>query len=123
VDDSENAFDLFFSGKDFRPELWRVAWEGDQVAGVVMNRIQTTYNQQTGERRGLIAGVSVRRPWRGRGLARSLVAQSLEALRDAGMTSAVLGVDAENPTGALGVYEANGFVVERRGQNLRRPLN
>jgi ribosomal protein S18 acetylase RimI-like enzyme len=123
VDDSENAFDLFFSGKDFRPELWRVAWEGDQVAGVVMNRIQTTYNEQTGERRGLIAGVSVRRPWRGRGLARSLVAQSLEALRDAGMTSAVLGVDAENPTGALGVYEANGFVVERRGQNLRRPLN
>jgi ribosomal protein S18 acetylase RimI-like enzyme len=52
-----------------------------------------------------------------------LVADSLRALRDAGMTSATLGVDAENPTGALGVYEANGFVVHRRGLNLRRPLD
>jgi ribosomal protein S18 acetylase RimI-like enzyme len=51
-----------------------------------------------------------------------MVAESLRALRDAGMTSATLGVDAENPTGALGVYEANGFSVRRRGLILRRPL-
>jgi mycothiol synthase len=122
VDDSDSAFDRHFSGSEFRPELWRVAWDGDQVAGVVMNRIMTTFNEQTGARRGEVAGVSVRRPWRGRGLARALVSQSLDALRDAGMTSAVLGVDAENPTGALGVYEANGFVVNQRGLNLRRPI-
>ena len=98
-----------------------MAWDGDEVAGVVMNRVLTTFNEQTGERRGLLAGVSVRRPWRRRGLARALVAESLRALRDAGMTSAVLGVDADNPTGALGVYEDNGFVVHRRGMNYRRP--
>jgi mycothiol synthase len=121
-DESESSFQHFFSGPDFRPELWRVAWDGDQVAGVVMNRIMTTFNQETGQRRGELAGVSVRRPWRGRGLARALVAESLRALRDDGMTSAVLGVDAENPTGALGVYEANGFEVHRKGLNLRRPL-
>ncbi len=34
----------------------------------------------------------------------------------------MLGVDADNPTGALGVYEANGFAVHRRGMNLRRPM-
>jgi hypothetical protein len=34
----------------------------------------------------------------------------------------VLGVDAENPMGALGVYEANGFRVHRKGLNFRRPL-
>jgi len=96
--------------------------DGDEVAGVVMNLILTTFNEQTGERRGLLAGVSVRRPWRRRGLARALVAESLRALRDVGMTSAVLGVDADNPTGALGVYEDNGFVVHRRGMNLRRPI-
>lgn len=122
MDDSDSAFEHFFGGPDFRPELWRVAWEGDQVAGVVMNRTLATFNQLTGERRGEVAGVSVRRPWRRRGLARALVADSLRALRDAGMTSAVLGVDADNPMGALGVYEANGFVVNRRGQNLRRPM-
>jgi ribosomal protein S18 acetylase RimI-like enzyme len=120
--EGEVGFDLFFSGPDFRPDLWRVAWDGDQVAGVVMNRIMTSFNEQSGERRGEVAGVSVRRQWRRRGLARALVADSLRALRDVGMTSAVLGVDAENPTGALGVYEANGFVVHRRGMNFRRPL-
>ncbi|HEX5578060.1 MAG TPA: GNAT family N-acetyltransferase [Candidatus Limnocylindria bacterium] len=121
-EESEEAFQRFFGPPDFRPELWRVAWEGEEVAGVVMNRILTTFNEQTGERRGLLAGVSVRRPWRRRGLARALVAESLRALRDAGMTSAVLGVDAENPTGALGVYEANGFAVHRRGMNFRRSM-
>jgi mycothiol synthase len=121
-DEGESAFQHFFSGPDFRPELWRVAWEGDQVAGVVMNRIMTTFNEESGERRGELAGVSVGRRWRGRGLARALVADSLRGLRDDGMTSAVLGVDAENPTGALGVYEANGFRVHRKGLILRRPL-
>lgn len=116
------GFDLFFKGADFRPDLWRVAWDDDQVAGVVMNRILTAFNEETGERRGELAGVSVRRPWRRRGLARALVSASLRALRDEGMTSAVLGVDAENPTGALGVYESNGFAVHRRGMNFRRPL-
>ncbi len=51
-----------------------------------------------------------------------MVAESLRALRDDGMTSAVLGVDAENPTGALGVYVANGFGVHRKGQTFRRPM-
>lgn len=119
---TDEAFHHFFSGPEFRPELWRVAWDGDEVAGVVMNKILSRFNEETGERRGEVAGVSVRRPWRGRGLARAMVADSLRALRDAGMTSAMLGVDAENPTGAIGVYEANGFVVHRRGLNLRRPL-
>jgi ribosomal protein S18 acetylase RimI-like enzyme len=122
MEEGEHAFSRFFGGPDFRPELWRVAWDGDQVAGVCMNRIMTVFNEQSGERRGELAGVSVRRPWRRRGLARAMVAESLRALRDAGMASAVLGVDAENPTGALGVYEANGFAVHRKGMNFRRPL-
>ena len=120
---SEEAFHHFFSGSEFRPELWRIAWDGDQVAGVVTNKFLTGFNQETGQRRAELAGVSVRRAWRGRGLGRAIVAESLRALRQAGMTSAVLGVDAENPTGAVGVYEANGFVVSKRGFNFRRPLD
>jgi hypothetical protein len=38
------------------------------------------------------------------------------------MTEAILGVDADNPTGALGVYEANGFVVHQRERAYRRPF-
>lgn len=122
MDFSEQAFERFFSGKDFEPELWRVAWDGDQVAGQVNNMVMREFNEQTGRRRGLLAGVSVRRPWRGRGLARALVSQSLVAFRDRGMTDAVLGVDADNPTGALGVYEANGFVVHQRERAYRKPF-
>lgn len=35
-------------------------------------------------------------------------------VRAAGMTEAMLGVDAENPTGALGVYEGLGFLIHQR---------
>ena len=121
-DGSEETFQRFFSGPDFEPELWRVAWDGDEVAGQVNNMVMRELNEQTGARRGLLAGVSVRRPWRGRGLARALVSQSLVAFRDRGMTDAILGVDAENPTGALGVYEANGFVVHQREYAYRKPF-
>lgn len=118
----EEMFQRFFSGPSFEPDLWRVAWDRDEVAGSVSNVVMREFNEATGARRGLLAGVSVRRPWRGRGLARALVAQSLIALRDRGMSEAVLGVDADNPTGALGVYEANGFVVHRRERSYRKPF-
>jgi ribosomal protein S18 acetylase RimI-like enzyme len=72
--------------------------------------------------RGWIARVSVRRPWRRRGIASALTAAGLRALRERGMTSAQLGVDSENPTGALGVYERLGFAVAERATTFRRPL-
>jgi len=122
MDASEQAFQHYFGGPDFEPDLWRVAWEGDQVAGHVSNIVMREYNVATGSRRAVLAGVSVRRPWRGRGLARTLVAQSLVALRERGMAEAVLGVDADNPTGAVGVYEANGFAVSHRQRSYRKPF-
>ncbi|TMB57728.1 MAG: GNAT family N-acetyltransferase [Chloroflexi bacterium] len=122
MDETDDAFNRHFSGPNFRAELVRVAWDGDEVAGVVNNQVMTGYNEKTGARRAILNGVSVRRPWRRRGLARALVADSLRGLRDAGFTSAALGVDADNPTGALGVYEATGFVVERSGRTYRKPL-
>ena len=122
IDESDQAFERFFAGPEFRPELWRVAWDGDEVAGVVMVAELGAYNEEHGARRILVDGVSVRRPWRQRGLARSLVADALRGSRELGFTSATLGVDAANPTGALGVYEAIGFAVERRSRAYRRPL-
>ena len=38
------------------------------------------------------------------------------------MTTARLGVDAENPHGALGLYESLGFSVVERGRIYRKPL-
>jgi hypothetical protein len=51
-----------------------------------------------------------------------MVAQSLRVLRDAGMTTAGLGVDAQNGTGALVVYESVGFAVAATERVYRKPL-
>jgi mycothiol synthase len=102
--------------------LWRVAWDGDQVAGVVTTFIIADENATLGLRRGWLDHVSVRRPWRRRGLAAALILSACRALHERGMTEAALGVDSGNPTGALGLYERLGFVVARRATTWRRAL-
>ncbi|MEO7296098.1 MAG: GNAT family N-acetyltransferase, partial [Candidatus Limnocylindria bacterium] len=99
----------------FDPTVWLVAWDGDQVAGAVENWIYSNENEQLGIQRAWLDRVSVRRPWRQRGLARALIAASLRALHERGITEAMLGVDARNPSGALRLYESLGFERLRTG--------
>lgn len=102
--------------------LWRVAWDGDQVAGQVRSFINPVENERFNRLRGYTESISVRRPWRRRGLARALIAASFPLLRARGMTEAALGVDAENVTGALRVYEGCGFRPVSRSAVYRKPL-
>ena len=53
-------------------DLWRVAWDGDEVAGVVTTFVFAEENATLGLSRGWLEHVSVRRPWRRRGLASAL---------------------------------------------------
>ena len=122
-DESEEAMHRFFDQPDMDPALWQVAWDGDEVAGGVINVINETENDALRIRRGWLSSVFTRRPWRRRGLARSLISKSLVALRDRGMTSAGLGVDADNAQGALGLYEDAGFEVHERFNSWRRPMD
>ena len=119
----EGDFVARFRGPDVDTRLWRVAWDGDEVAGVVMNAIFHGENEVLGLQRGWLDHVSVRRRWRGRGLAKALCAASFQALRDEGMTEAWLGVDGSNPTGALQLYEGLGFTVARRWHAFGRPMD
>ncbi|MDQ3493392.1 MAG: GNAT family N-acetyltransferase [Chloroflexota bacterium] len=105
-----------------RYERWRVAWDGGQVAGAVRGFINYEENRQYGRKRGWVENISVRRPWRRRGLARALIAASITVLREQGMTEGALGVDTENPTGALRLYESCGFVAVKREATYRKPL-
>ena len=102
--------------------LWKVAWAGDQVAGMVLSFINQTENQEYNRKRGYTEDISVRRPWRKRGLARSLIVQSFYALKERGMLEAALGVDAENLTGALRLYESVGFRATQRSAIFRKPF-
>jgi mycothiol synthase len=119
---TEDDFRLTFGRDELDTDLWVVAWDGDEVAGVVQNWIWAEENAQLGVARGWLEHISVRRPWRRRGLARAITAEALRRLALAGMTDALLGVDADNPTGALGLYEGLGFEVEQRSQVYRLPL-
>jgi GNAT superfamily N-acetyltransferase len=122
-DESEAAMRRFLGSPEMDPALWLIAWNGDEVAGGVINAIYAAPNEALGLRRGWLDSVFTRRPWRNRGLAGALIARSLVRLRDREMTSAALGVDAENPTGALGLYERAGFAVHDRFVAWRKPMN
>jgi len=115
---SDQIFAELQADPDLDLDLWRVAWDGDEVAGVVTNFIIAAL----GLARGWLDHVSVRRPWRRRGLASALILSACIALRERGMTEAALGVDAESPTGALGLYERLGFVQNHRATIWRRTL-
>lgn len=116
------AFEEWLADPNFDPSLWVVAWDGDQIAGAVENTIYQSDNAAFGRKRGWLDGVFTRRPWRRRGLGSALVARSLVVLRDRGMTEAMLGVDSDNPSGALGLYKRAGFVEHQRSVALRKPL-
>jgi ribosomal protein S18 acetylase RimI-like enzyme len=98
----------------FRPSRSWLAVDGDEVAAYVLGYEFAADTAATGVRDLHIGQVGTRRSYRGRGLARALLARTLAAGRQAGYGSASLGVDADNPTGALGLYERLGFTVRRK---------
>ncbi len=111
----------FVGDPAFRGDLSFVAFDGDEIAGYTVNYVAQADWEATGIREGWVGQLGVRRPWRRRGLATALLVRSMRAFRDAGLDAAILGVDAENPTGALGVYEHVGFLPVRRSVRLQRP--
>jgi mycothiol synthase len=121
-DGSEEAFRRWLDSPHFDASLFVVAFDGDQIAGGVLNGIFAEENAALGLQRGWLNSVFTRRPWRKRGLARALIVRSLAVLRERGMKEAALGVDAENPTGALGLYESVGFRTAERYAAWRRSL-
>jgi mycothiol synthase len=119
---TEEDYQSWLTGNTFQPHLWKIAWDvaTDQVAGQVKPFIHVEENKKFDRKRGYTESISVRRPWRKKGLARALIVQSLHAQKEAGMTVSALGVDTENLSGATHVYEACGFQVAKRNTVYRK---
>jgi mycothiol synthase len=120
---TEEKYPGWLADTSHTPRLWQVAWDGDQVAGMVLARIDDVANRGRERKRGYTEHVFVRRPWRGHGLAKDLLVRSLRLLKEEGMEEAELGVDSENDSGAFGFYSRLDYVTERTDIWLRKPLD
>jgi mycothiol synthase len=96
----------------FAPELSTVA--GD-FAGVALCERWEEDGQ------GYVAYLAVARDWRGRGLGRALLAESLEKMRAAGLPRAALSVNARNES-ATRLYESVGMKVGTRSDRYEKRL-
>jgi mycothiol synthase len=123
---SEETFEEFQHWKEdptFNPSLWKIAWDGNQIAGMVLNFVNEAENAEYNRKRGYTEGISTRRPWRKLGLARSLLVRSIAMFREMGMTETALGVDTENLSGALKLYQSVGYQEVKRSMTYRKPLD
>jgi len=122
VEGTEKDYQRWLKNPLNDPDLWKVAWEGDQVAGMVLNFLNEKENEEYHRLRGWTEDISVRKPWRRLGLARALLTRSLQMFKVMGMDHAALGVDTQNLTGALDLYKGVGFIVEKRQTAYRKKL-
>ncbi|MGB2983851.1 MAG: GNAT family N-acetyltransferase [Candidatus Bipolaricaulia bacterium] len=106
----------------YSPELWKVAWDGDQVVGTVLNFVNKKENEEYKRERGYTESICVLKPWRGKGIAKALITESMKMHRANGMTETAHGVDTQNPTGALQLYEGLGYRPNKTFYSLRKPL-
>ena len=98
----------------FQPHLWKIAWDGDEIAGQVGNFVDAIENKEFNRKRAYTEEISVGRKWRGRGLAKALIAESIRMFQNMGeFTETTLGVDADNPSGALNLYTSMGYIEDQ----------
>jgi mycothiol synthase len=106
---SEERFQEFLNDPSFSPQLWQVAFQGEQIAGQILNYMGEA--EPDGTRIGWTEGITVQPEYRRRGLARALLARSIRTVRDAGATCAGLGVDLGNPNHAVDLYQGMGYRI------------
>jgi mycothiol synthase len=92
----------------FDPSLWFAAERGDELAAIVIARAP---ENEPGV--GWIRILGVLPEFRQRGLGQAMLRHAFGEFAQRGFDAVGLGVDAENPTGAVRVYERAGMHVER----------
>jgi ribosomal protein S18 acetylase RimI-like enzyme len=100
-----DSWKTWFTGaRAFRGGSSYVVLDGDTIAAYVLGYEYEADTEATGIRELYIGQVGTLKSYRGRGLARVTLAKVLTEAAQAGYQRSALGVDADNPTGALGLY-------------------
>jgi mycothiol synthase len=103
----------------FTPDLWFIAEENGEVAGILMGYPRTTDD----EGMGWVRSLTVRRPWRKRGLGMALLLHAFNEFYGRGNPRAGLSVDSTSLTGANRLYERAGMHVARRATFYRKQFS
>ena len=122
TEDPADAWEHFMAISALRPALSFLAYSGGEPLGLVISHEYEAYNEAFGGRDLYVSLVATRRAGRNRGIASALLMRALTGARAAGFTSASLGVDADSPTGALGLYQRAGFKVMLTSITHTKPL-
>jgi mycothiol synthase len=103
------GFEHWIASPAFRDDLSFVALEVQSMVGLCLCTVGEERADPFGRRSGTIDSLCVRRDYRRRGLGLALLLTSLHAFKRAGLESASLDADTENPTEATRLYERAGF--------------
>jgi mycothiol synthase len=114
----------WLSSPKYRPEgdLVALAPDGTTVAAFCLCWIDPEENARNARTEGWIDVLGTRRGYRQIGLGRAMLVAGMHYLKAQGVDTAVLGVDAENPTGALRLYESVGFGKQSTWVTYRKDL-
>ncbi len=99
-----------WTGGTFRRDVSFLAMAGNEVVGFCLCQVNEQDWLTQGFTGPYIAMVGTIRTWRGKRIAPALLGRTMETAAALGWQKATLSVDAENPSGALGLYTGMGFV-------------
>jgi ribosomal protein S18 acetylase RimI-like enzyme len=110
--------------KDFQPELSFLLLPpaGDEVVAFVLSAFYASDAAATGVRELYVSNVGTRAPLRGRGVATALLGHTLAEATARGFQRSSLGVDVDNASRALGIYERCGYRVTQSWAGYVRAL-
>jgi mycothiol synthase len=103
------------SNAAYEASLWHIAWDGEQVAGAL-----GAYDYGT---LGEVDVLGLRKPWRGRGLAKALLRRSFADFASRDRERVSLYVDAGNTTGAVELYSRVGMSIAEENGSWTKPLS
>lgn len=93
----------------FKDQEWLFTLMQDKPVGYVGVGVDKKYNQEKDTRSGWILSIGVLKQNRLKGIGMRLMIEGMKLLKAKGMTEAMLGVDDQNPTKAIKLYEKVGF--------------
>ncbi|MFI5710847.1 GNAT family N-acetyltransferase [Kribbella sp. NPDC051620] len=119
----EETWKVWFTGsRAFRAGLSFLVLDDEQIVAYANGFEYDADTAATGIREVYVGQVGTVRSHRGRGLAAVALTALMRQAAETGFQRASLGVDTQNPTGALSLYERLGFKQHTQWTTYRLPL-